>query len=371
MEVMSRFERISEQPAKNNEVLLPVRFLRDFALEGARAKKHVEAQAMIIEPDEGGRAIADVFKQVPSNVKKTLFIDEFSRLVDGEVIYEINRHIPGLKSEAEQLHKEKSDFFDGLRAEGVTINFTNPPKGFLEGVFPFIGRNHIKGADVDGRIFYLGGVNFAGPDRSDFMVKFTGNVAAKLSAAFADIHAGNVKDDEHRKLNDYSELYIDSGAPGKSIILDRAVEMIASANEHIELLSQLPPDGALAQALKAATRGGVKAELITSDVSDANPRILGVGSVMKLVKLVSNTREFLSKSGVEIRKEPFNYVHAKLLLIDNRYGYFGSHNLAQSGVSAGTEEWGIFTQDPELIRNLRARYMDFRTLTDPRLKDVI
>ena len=53
-------------------------------------------------------------------------------------------------------------------------------------------------------------------------------------------------------------------------------------------------------------------------------------------------------------------VHAKLLIVDGTYAYFGSHNLSELGVKAHTKEWGIFTSDPELVQNLRKLYLAFK-----------
>lgn len=372
MQGLAHFERLREHPAANNDVLLPGRFLQDFALEASRATGHVRAQAMTIEDDVGGRALAEVFEHAPAGVTKDLYIDAYSILVNRGVIDAVNSYIPGLESEARALRDEKNRFIESIREDGVAVHITNPPSGILEKVFPFLGRNHVKGASVDGNVFYFGGVNFIDPDKSDFMVKFTGETAHELDAAFADMHAGRIAANESRILNANTELMIDAGIPGSSIILDHATALIAhGSHSHIELVSQLLPDGALAHALRGATARGVKAELITSDTPEADSRLFGTAGVMALVNLASEARLLLSRSGLSVKKQPFTPVHAKLLMIDDAVAYFGTHNLAQSGVDAGTEEWGIFTRDRALIRNLGALYFDFRMLTDPRLNEVL
>lgn len=354
------FESMEGRIAGDKEILEPKRFFKDLKAEASHAKKIV-LQAMAIEDTEAGNAVIDIFRNTPEGASKELYIDWWSRMVFADRIYAFDQHVPWLKEGAATLKKAKYKLFWHLKNAGVNIHFTNPPKKALGHLFPFTGRNHMKGADVDdGRVFYLGGVNFDHTESADFMVKCTGDIGKKLSESFTDIHAGRITKDESRPLDEHSVLYIDTGTPGQSIIMKKAADLIAQAHERIQSMSMLPPDGPIAQGFRAASRRGVRTEIIMSSapsLEDKKP--LGTETVMGVVKSVSHVRNTFSGSGFEVKKIP-RFVHAKLLIVDQKYAYFGTHNLNESGVKAGTQEWGIFTSDPVLVQNLLKQYMTFR-----------
>ncbi len=364
------FELMRERLAENNDVLGPHKFLRDFRAEAARAKEHVIAQAMGIDPDEVGEEIYKIFDGVSKNVHKELYIDSWSQMVHGDRIHAWDETL--FPEQAREMKKRQDDFFERFRALGVDVHFTNPPKNKIVKFFPFVGRNHIKGVNIDGKIFYSGTFNFTDShiERGDFMVKSTGPVAKKLSDAFAKLHAGQIEKDSQIPLDEYSDLLIDSGKPGESIILNRAANLVSHAEESVENASVFLPDGPLSKAFAAAQKRGVRTQVVTSGVPHKNWG-LNVDSVMHLVNIVNRARNFLSRNKVEVLETPFRGVHAKLLIVDGKHAYFGSHNLAESGVKAGTKEWGIFTSDPKLVKQLRIQYMNLKGETDPKLEQVL
>lgn len=302
-----------------------------------------------------------------------------------------------------------------FKQNGVELEFTNKPKGWREHVMPFVGRDHIKAAIIDfkdpvpstgatdigqpirtpmgapalatghaaknpvetstlptahvatrhaatsnRKIAYFGGMNFDYSDSADFMVKFEGNPAQEISRALNDIHEGRITEDATRPLDEHSMLFVDAGKSGESAILKEAVDMIANAKTSVENTSLAFPDGPIAKALSGAAKKqpSVKTEVIVSSAS-VSKSFLGFGQIFELVRTKNKLMSTLRRNGASVIQNP-KHVHAKLLIVDrgtsNQRAYFGTHNLSAAGVKAGTREWGIFTKDPTLIKNLAAFY---------------
>lgn len=360
-----------EHVAKNNDILAPAEFVGDLEFEASRARKHVVLQSMDIEDNESGNKMIEILKSLPKNVSKTIFLDWYARLTSEGRMLELEEKVPGLSVRAKTLKGAKEKLFQRIEETGTTLRFTNRPKNWRERVFPFIGRNHIKGSDVDGHAFYLGDVNFDNLNNMGFMVKFTGDRAQKLSKMFAKIQNGHIEKDTLEPLDEYTDLYVDAGTPGESIIMKKAANLIGHAQKNVEVVSMLLPDGIIAKNLRRVTHrkeSPAKVEVITTGIGkERNP----MGTIYNLVSKKNRIANLLSRSGITIKETPFRDVHAKLLIIDRKYAYFGTHNLNASGVRAGTREWGIFTGDPELVENLVNQYIKCERETDPKLQQLI
>ncbi len=70
-----------------------------------------------------------------------------------------------------------------------------------------------------------------------------------------------------------------------------------------------------------------------------------------------HTAELLSRSGIRVRFDaPGRISHLKLVMIDNRYVYIGSHNLTQSALKYNNE-LSVLINSPEMAAEIRA-YLD-------------
>ena len=174
-------------------------------------------------------------------------------------------------------------------------------------------------------------------------------------------------DDTRIQLDNDTSVYIDAGKPGQSIIMQEAIDMISKAASRIESISMLLPDGPLGKALRIATdreKDPVHAEVVTSSVGPKQALGWGSENVFELLKTFNRLKHSLSRSNIQIIDMPRG-VHSKVLIADGdtdeAYAYVGTHNLNESGVKAGTQEWGIFTRDRELVQNLRKQYLDFKS----------
>ena len=175
------------------------------------------------------------------------------------------------------------------------------------------------------------------------MVKVTDQeIVEALIAQFARVNENKPKKDYKVDFSDGSSLIIDRGKPGESLVLDTAANLVDSARQSVRNISFFTPDGKFLRTLKKAQNRGVDVEVLMPTV---------VEGVYKLINLWN--RFFM---GVKRQRIPFKKfdgrLHAKLLIVDGQIVMFGSHNLMQSGVRAGTEEIALLSGNPELVTSL-------------------
>lgn len=341
--------------ASNQTVLIPQAFMQDLRAEAIDAQERIVSQAMCIDTGPIGNQVLGVFTAAPSRVTKELYLDWYTRMIYEQSILAWNDLIPWLRASSKRMRAAKDELFEQCANTGVTVRFTNEPQYRLVHFFPFVGRNHIKGTNIDNRVFYIGGRNFDDASRADFMVKFVGPIAKALSRVFDAIHREPPTIDTVLSLTPDHKLYIDAGT-GKSLILETAVTLIEQALHTIRLTAALPPDGPIAYALSRAARRGVSVEVTIGSPTEAK------GIVFKILCWFNRIWYPLTRSGVQIHTLSKLGMHAKLLIVDggtaDQKAYFGSHNLSYAGVRARTQEWGIVTTDDDLIGNLNTFYSE-------------
>lgn len=353
-------ERLIEIPALNLAVLPCRQFIRDFSLEARRSKTRVVNQNMRIEVDKAGHVLYWIFREkVPQGVDKELIVDGISTATGKGVIYAVNNRIPVLKRRVEKLKNEKDRYFQRLDQANVKITITNPREKLIEKVIPVLGSDHIKGASIDDDPFYFGGVNFNIEDIEalDFMVKFTGEVAQKLSEQFDRIHQFPPKEDFTMQLDEYSWLLYDAGIPNQSLILDTVLGLLKDTS-FIKNTSVLLPDGKFADSLEKAERDGKEVEVLTSIFGFPGFLPYTTTQLYWLANLKSQLENRIHRRNFPVIILPVK-VHSKFLLVEGA-ALFGSHNLSSAGVKAGTREWSILTRNPKLLRNLNQQYNEFK-----------
>lgn len=372
-EGINQFKRQKEKPASNQEVLHPLEFIRDFELEASGAKDKVVSQVMLLEADRIGEEMVNIYKSIPEGISKELIVDWYSKMVFRENLYALNRMIPWKRKRVEELKQQAEELFSKLESIGVRLTLVNPPRGKKGELVPFSGRDHLKWARVDERVFYIGGLNFgeSAAESAEFMVKFTGEAARKLIHEFERIRTEEIKEDYSFPVTAETTFLYDVGLPGKSLILETAVRMIQSAESSIENVSTFVPDGLVARLLTEQSRNGKRVEVITSDYTVGSMVPPDIPTFGWLVSKINAARNLLEGNKIPIRKIPFHGTHAKLLIIDSKKALFGSHNLSEALVDRGTKEAAIVTTDPVLVSNLRSRFMDFRTYTLDKIKEVL
>lgn len=367
--------RISEATtlAKNKDVLTPYECLLDACREARKTKYIFSAKAMYTDPGTVGETIKTIFSNTPNQIIKAAYFDYYSQVVSEQIFLDLNSCIPFVRSRVERLKRQKSEFFEELEHLGVKLVFLNQPSSFLDKLLPIKGRDHIKGIHRDWEVFYFGGLNFDDEtaDCAEFMVKFTGYVATKIARIYDMLHSERITEDFKVELSHDTSLLFDVGQPSKSLILDNASELIKNATEKVEHTAYLPPDGIIAELFSEATKHGVDVEVLTYIPHFPSPIPFKFDHLHWLVARLNMYALKFKRLKFPISKNPFRVVHAKLLIIDRKWALFGSHNLSDKAVRAGTQEWAILTSDQELVSNLVRKYLDFRIESLPEIQYLI
>jgi phosphatidylserine/phosphatidylglycerophosphate/cardiolipin synthase-like enzyme len=155
--------------------------------------------------------------------------------------------------------------------------------------------------------------------------------------------------DNSHVVNETMSLFVDSGVPGKSLILQQAHALIDSARESVTITCQYFPGNETGQRLLAAHRRGVKVAIFFSPPS--------AHGVLRPAHWLHNFRER--------RRLPADFfagqlpshaakLHAKIIATESA-AMIGSHNYVQAGVSFGTAEIALLRRDPSFARALVAK----------------
>jgi cardiolipin synthase A/B len=326
----------------------PHDFLDDLIEKAQTAKRFIGLQAMVFEFGHAMDLVSPVLVEAAARgVDVQIHMDWVSsRYVDGtlDIFPNFDRKRAIYKLSAQ---KENRRVFDGLRAKGIKVTEMNIPL-LIARFFPVYRRNHSKLYVVDDFV-WMGGVNFFDDafNYKDFMVRFDrSDIVQVLSDQFFRT------DTKRREINTDIELppdytfVVDSGKNGKSLIYEKAIGILAEAKEKIVFVSQLVPEGKLLRTLLEKARAGVQVTILTSRERDSAfvkfPHNLSYQSFRKKIIGVKN---------LQFVHYP-DKIHAKLIVVDDEVGVFGSHNFVDAGVLLGTEEIAMVTRDTELVREL-------------------
>ncbi len=323
-------------------------FLEDFIDHCNHANNRILVQNFYIEYGTN----AERFEQALTNAAKRgvnvqLQSDGYRTLVtNGE---------PNIKpifgTSARQIRKQKqannAAMFEYMQTAGVEHIITNKPRG-IKNLMKEIGRNHDKRFIVDD-VAWSGGVNINDGEfkKIDFMVKLQDpRLVSVFSQTFDEVNDNKPDTDYEVDIYPYYTFMVDRGDHGKSLIYDRAVELLEEDLSNITYITQIPPSGRFLDALLKKAQTGTEIELILPK-EGSHYLADGLHGYMY--------REFRKNIGYSPSVHITNLdsdVHAKLLQVTHNNGQrvaqFGSHNLSQLGVWAGTQESAFRTTDPDL-----------------------
>lgn len=363
-------------PEYGNHVLTEKEFLIDFAETAAKVKRgEIFSQAMVLFPDEAGKAITDIFLSASKEAKRTIVVDAYSRLALSNRVTAIASLNPfDRKALIQRLEKYDKLKMDLIRS-GVTYEEINHPKGIgsIKHVFPFLGTNHTKGTyafdeDTGKAVFYLHTSNHEGTSRINMVLKYEGKAALALRDIYKEMHENPPKTDYTKQLDEDTWVYADAGIPGKSIILDKAVELITNASKNVLTVTLMYPEGKFAKALQAkynqwqaAGTDGKEMQVITTEFAAEIP-VVTIGGTFYVVNKIAEMQAKLHGYNFPVIADKKRWSHAKCLIIDGKWLFIGSHNYASSGVRAGTREWQLLTKDPILVKEAEVMFRDYQEL---------
>lgn len=217
------------------------------------------------------------------------------------------------------------------RRAGVEVS-AFAPRHWSRGRYQFNLRNHRKLLVIDGRIAFLGGINFdaahIGPEPiADVHFRVEGPVVRSLSTVFAEdwydaTGKRLLRAEDYRPGREVGANWaraIPSGPDGDAERGYRVVlAAVHAARDSVLLASPyFLPDRGLEDALVIAARRGVRVEVLVSETLD-HPY---AGWAMQ--PLIDP----LLAAGVVVRSRPGPLMHAKLVVIDGAWALVGSSNL--------------------------------------------
>lgn len=216
---------------------------------------------------------------------------------------------------------------------------------------PISGRSHIKAAIINDHIF-LGGCNLEGSSNVDMMVGWRSKSNADmLHALLCQVIHGKytrralAELDRALRIDDQTNIFIDSGKRNQSKIFAEAMQLIDSAEEWLTITCQFFPNSVTAQHLQKAVKRGVKVKIVYS-----HPRhhgfIGGLGQQASILRERMRVPKSMFSHGLG-RDDPM--LHAKLIACDKGV-MVGSHNYVRAGVILGTAEIAFKCTDATLSK---------------------
>jgi cardiolipin synthase len=230
----------------------------------AAAREHVYVQALTFEADEAGGALARSLLDTPAPDRRVLVDCHSWHVVSDKLRYH-PKHLfdSALRAEVKATRAMVRDF-DGA---GIGFRYINPAGPFLRRA---PARNHKKLLSMDGRVAYIGGINFGDHNFAwhDIMLRIDDPAVAAFLAEDFEWTWGGCDHGTTRRFPGL-ELHVLNGRWNEqqfAVVLD----LIASARDRIYVQSPYlaPP---FSEELVRAARRGVHVEVVTPAVNNWQP----------------------------------------------------------------------------------------------------
>jgi phosphatidylserine/phosphatidylglycerophosphate/cardiolipin synthase-like enzyme len=119
--------------------------------------------------------------------------------------------------------------------------------------------------------------------------------------------------------------------------------LINSARSTLQIEAEEMNDSSIEQALTNAAQHGVRVEVILPSASstsgDSNSQ--GIATI--------------KQSGIQVREDPQLYVHAKIIVVDNKIAFVGSENISTQSLDQN-RELGILVADPSALNRIQTTF---------------
>jgi phosphatidylserine/phosphatidylglycerophosphate/cardiolipin synthase-like enzyme len=312
---------------KDNLQLLEAEEYYKALLKGVpKAKKRIVIAAMIVL---WGERTAPIFLMLQDalkrGVKVTILLDNYTRLA---FLYGLQP-----RSERGQLIRQTFKMLEDLGGLGAKVYCYGKI-----GLIPFKGRCHLKISVIDDTSYSFGGINFHDQpfDFKDYMLVCKNPDMADCLGQLVDKvgqHNPPLVDGEVR-ISKEARVLFDGGLAKRSLIYERACELSARAKK-VHYFSQMTPSGQLARLLSETdtTFYFNRPEQMISPISWGQ---------------AFDEQRYRIKNSYEGKE----FIHAKFMLFELEGGkkalLSGSHNFSYRGVSFGTQEVELYSEDTAL-----------------------
>lgn len=324
-------------------------------LEQIAHTKHgdrIAVMVMSFEPKEPitDRVIYELLAAAKRGVEVYLSVDAYN------FIFHSDRNILGPLWWRTSLHpttklfKEKLHPLELLQQQPTGhVVITNKPKRAFG--IPPSGRVHIKYTVINNQVF-VGGCNLHNTHWLDLMVRWHDkHIADYLFHFTQDIHRTEstklLMDGHDREIiiDPKTMLYIDAGQKNQSLIFEKALELIDSAEKSLVITCQYFPNSVTAQHITAAYRRGVDVEVIYAHPSMQG----GIGGFGQHISILRERLRVPAELFSKRLPKDAPGLHAKLIATE-KGAIVGSHNYVRAGVMLGTAEIALLRYDPTFVK---------------------
>lgn len=224
-------------------------------------------------------------------------------------------------------------------------------------------RNHRRSLIVDGKIAFVGSYSMwkKTADWNEMSLRLEGPIVSTIDKTFEitwerahgirpSVRRMRVERKEARDANNEESSFQDGFAyvtnnplPKRLFLYHRVIEAIRSAQRYIYITTPyFVPDRRIIRVLRLAARRGVDVRIIMPEASD-HP----------IVDLAARTfYTSLQKSGVSIYHHTKDFLHSKVIVIDDEWATVGTMNLDRLSLFYNSEA-NIVTTNHPLIAELR------------------
>jgi phosphatidylserine/phosphatidylglycerophosphate/cardiolipin synthase-like enzyme len=321
------------------------------SVRATRAGDRIAIMTMSFEPSEEITAalMQELIAAAKRKVHVTLVIDAISLMVQDMIpvgpLYTLPNPIPKWRLS----FNAKFHILNELRDNGGSYCITNIPERPLTN--PFAGRSHIKFTVINDTA-YLGGCNLSKTWGLDLMMRLENKKTVDWMYDFilSVSQKGNVATalegkDLRTQLDKETDLLIDAGRKGQSLIYKEALDLIDGANDWIVLTCQFFPGRSTAEHIVAAQKRGVTVTVYFDPIWSRAP-------VLRPPHWIAERQE-RNKYPAELFEhrlpKGLPRLHAKLIATEQG-AMIGSHNYVVQGVAYGTAEAAILRKNPQFSK---------------------
>jgi cardiolipin synthase len=248
-------------------------------------------------------------------------------------------------------------YIGALVEAGVELRVLDPAPRWSPGRLHMFRRMHRKIVVADGRIAFVGGINFSadhlddfGPEaKQDYSIRIEGPLAARIRGfAIAQLdragRRGRVRLPVPDPGGEAEAMFVtrDNSRHRDAIERQYRAAIHSARREVIIANAYFFPGYRLLQAMRRAARRGVRVKLILQGQPD-----------MPIVRYAAATlHAYLMRAGIQIHEYCKRPLHGKVALIDDEWATVGSSNLDPLSLALNLEA-NVIVRDRAFARALR------------------
>ncbi len=296
----------------------------------------VQGVQVFVEPDDGEQVITNAIGSAQKSIWLEIYIlsdrnviraleEAANRGLDVRVMLEPHPFGGGTSP---------SKTLDTLAASGIKTQFTNPS----------FSLTHEKGMIIDGTSAYIMTSNFS---RSALGGNSGSSGYRNREYGIIDTIQQDILATEEIFVADWNRSTVQFNDPNLVVspINSRNdfTTLINSARSTLLIEAEEMIDSDIEQAIANAAQHGVQVEVIlpVANTSSGDSSSQGIA--------------IIKQSGAQVREDPQLYMHAKIIVVDNKVAFVGSENISAQSLDQN-RELGIIVSDPSALNRIQTTF---------------